>query len=151
MPRPATSATIRHLIPSDLRSLGPCEAVGDFDPWDDERIAHARRKHDTVGYLMVDDGRAVAYALVGLKSDRLVLRRLAVRPDRRRSYVGLLLLNYILGRKISITRPLVEAVVHEQDEAAIGWLRACGFRATGLVPGRYGRRDGYRFEKYPRE
>jgi ribosomal protein S18 acetylase RimI-like enzyme len=151
MPRPATSTTVRSLIPSDLRSIGPCEAPGDFDPWEDDRIATARRKHDTVGYLMADGGRTIAYALLALKPDRLVLRRLAVRPDLRGSSVGARLLGYIVDRKISTVRPAVEATVHEQDDAAIGWLRACGFRAVGVEPGRFGKRDGYRFEMYPRE
>ena len=152
MPRQfTTSPTIRSLIPSDLRSIGPCEAPGDFDPWEDERIRKALRLHDTVGYLLLDRGRAVGYALFALKPDRLVLRRLAVRPDRRLADLGAALLTYIVDRKISTTRPVVEATVHEQDDAAIGWLSACGFRAVGVAPERFGKRDGYRFEKYPRE
>jgi GNAT superfamily N-acetyltransferase len=150
MPRPSTtSTTVRYMKKSDLGQAVLCEAWDDFAPLGTGAIDRLRLRGDTVGLVALDGDRIVAYALVGLLDDRLLLRRLAVRLDRRGEGIGRRLLRYVEEHKCHAARPAIEATVHERDDEAVAWLSRCGYRAVGVDRCHFGDRDGYRFRKQP--
>lgn len=70
---------------------------------------------------------------------------LIVHNGFRLNGVGSDLLDHVVTRGLNMGKLFIDTIVHE--EAAVGWLKANGFVASGLKKNYFGDRDGIQFRK----
>jgi [ribosomal protein S18]-alanine N-acetyltransferase len=147
---------IRWMIRRDLPTVAKIESESFSAPWSQDEFFRALLQRNTIG--MVYDSiyqthPVVAYEVIGymiytFNRNTLTLDNLAVSPGFRRDGIGReMLVN--LARKLNTTRrKKIVADVSEVNLNAQLFLRACGFKATKILPGDPAELsdDGYRFE-----
>lgn len=90
-----------------------------------------RRWEDHPIYLVIDDGRTIAFADVFVEDDQLVLSALCTDPVHNRRGAATLLLDWITG--LAPTLPVISDVVLG-NRAAEGFYEAMGFVPGETIP-----------------
>ena len=143
--RPHPEVQIRWLIRRDMPSVLKIE--GDcFDaPWADEDFLTYLTKCNCIGLVAEVEREVVGFVVYELHKPQLSIVNFAVSPESQRSGVGAAMIARLTDKLSQQRRNELLANVCETNEAMIGLLRSCGFKAVGLSRGQYGELDGYEF------
>lgn len=141
-------AHVRWMIRRDVPEVLAIEQGSFAQPWtEDELVAHLRHRR-SIGQVGEDgNGAVLGYFVYVLHPDHLNLACLAVHPSWRRRGIGSLMLDKLVAKLSPHRRSCVACAVDERDLGAHLFLRACCFRATGVIRGRDGDPDEYLFER----
>lgn len=79
-----------------------------------------------------DDEMIVGTLMYRVGDDDVQVARVAVDPRFRRCRIGAFALRSLTGPTSAVKRGVYQIRVHEENDAAIAFLRRCGFDATGV-------------------
>lgn len=123
---------LRWLIRRDLSDIVQIDAASYGEPWDEERFLVALRKRNCIGYVAESAGVIVGYMIYDLHKDHLRVLRFAVDQDQRRRSVGREMVTRLIDKLHQQRRRHIDIAVPEDNLDAHLFLRAMGFRATGM-------------------
>ena len=123
-------AHIRWMIHKDFDEVMAIEAESDPRPWTENEMLTALRQRNVIGMVAQHSDRVVGFMVYELARDRIVLHKLAVAPEARRSGVGGQMA-WKLVNKLNVHRRVrVDALVRESMTDGHLFLRAQGFLAS---------------------
>lgn len=135
--------TVRWCRKPDLSAMSAIEAASFAEPWTPAELLQVLRGRGAAAKVAEGPGGGIeGYAVYLLMEDEVSLLNLAVAPDRRRRGVGAALVRDLAATTLRPARPLLTATVRESWLPALAFLRAAGFRASGLHRGFFGDDDG---------
>lgn len=104
------------------------------EPWAvaDHAAFLAEADHATV--VAEGGGHVVGFVCVAVLPRQLIVERLAVDPDRRRSGIGRTLLDVVCRKYLSGQRTRAQTVLNEYAVDLQVFLRACGWQCTKSIP-----------------
>lgn len=135
-------AHIRWLVQPDIDKLLEIEDSVPH-PWIAEDLCNFLHQRNSIGMVIEREDQIVGYMAYDLCSRHLELLRLVVHPAFRRQGLGRHLLAKLANKLSSHRRTSIILNVSEWDTPTHLWLKACGFQAIRIVPGRD--EDLYRF------
>lgn len=129
---------LRWLIRRDLPEVLAIEAQS-FGrlAWDEDDFKRVAGHRNSIIYVAEVHERIVGYVIFELRPRRLKLLRLAVRSDHRRLGVGAALIAKLAAKLAPERRQWIDASLRETWLDALQFLKAVGFRATGLHRGHF--------------
>lgn len=138
----------RWMIRHDLPECLAIEHASFPVPWERSDFIRGLQRRDCISLVAEDvHARVIGYVVYGLDTRTVTLTNLAVHPCYRRRGVGSALMSRVDRAMQPRGRRQIECEVVETNMEAIHFLRALGYRATGVVWGRDGERDAYRMVK----
>ena len=143
--RPHPEVQIRWLIRRDMPSVLKIEADCFDQPWADEDFLTYLKQRNCIGMIAELEHEIVGFMVYMLHKSRLEIVNFAVAPESQRSGVGAAMIERLTDKLSQQRRNELLANVCETNEAMIGLLRSCGFKAVGVSRGQYGELDGYEF------
>lgn len=138
------TAQIRWMIGRDVPACAAIDLAGFGEPWTEADFRDALADHGTIGLTAEAGGDIAGFVVYRLAGSRIDLIRLAVDPAFRRRDIGRQLANRVVQKLGSHRREKVVAVEDERNVGGLNFLKACGFRATRLIPAAFGDADGVR-------
>lgn len=138
-----TGWLIRRDVPAVLNVDFEC-----YDrPLTEAQLLDYLRERNVVGFTGKISGDVVAHMVYSLEKDHISILRFCVHPNWQRQGIGRVFIERLFDKLSTQKRRYLECVVSERSDEAHLFLKACGFRATGVVWDHFGRdRDGYRFK-----
>jgi ribosomal-protein-alanine N-acetyltransferase len=136
---------IRWLIRRDMPEVLRVENTKFEHTWSEDDFLNALRQRNCIGMVAEDKGKIVGHMLYELHSDRLRLLNFVVDPEYRQRGVGRQMMDRLIEKLSQQRRHSVDLVVEERNVDAQKFLKACGFKATGVERGYFGDTgdDGY--------
>lgn len=130
---------VRWMIRRDLPRCGDISFACFRPPLTVQQIEDLVAQRDCIGMVaeVGVEGRVAGFMVYRLLPESLELLAIGVAPEYRRQGVGAAMLSHIVGKlrgTANRRRKLVWLLVGERTLGAQLWLRACGFRATRVVP-----------------
>jgi ribosomal-protein-alanine N-acetyltransferase len=135
-------ACIRWLVHPDIEKVLAIEEALP-NAWTAEEFCHFLHHRNSIGMVIEVDGRIVGYMAYELCPRHLEVIRLVVHPHYRRQGIGRQLIARLATKLTSHRRNSIALNVSEWETGPHLWLKACGFEAIRVVPGRD--EDCYRF------
>lgn len=141
---------IRWLVRRDFPAIMAIENNSFEYPWTERDFLDALRQRNVIGMVAEHEDMVIGYMIYELFPERIQLLSIAVHPDFRRQSVGAAMLRK-LAHKLRDRRSRITTEVRETNLDAQFFLRDCGFRAIGVLTGRYPvqQEDAYAFAYTP--
>ena len=141
---------IRWLTRCDLPAVVAIENASFEYPWTKGDFLNALRQRNVIGMVAEHQDMVIGYMVYELFPERIQLLSIAVHPDFRRQSVGAAMLSK-LAHKLRDRRSSIMTEVRETNLDAQFFFRDCGFRAIGVLTGRYPvqKEDAYAFAYKP--
>lgn len=138
---------VRWMIRRDMPDVLEIEGRSFARPWGERELVRQLQRRQVIGMVAEWYGRVIGYMVYELSPRTIRLLAIAVHPDFHGSGVGRTLLAKMAG-KLGGKRLRVRLDVRETNLDAQRWLRACGWRATGVIRGHFDDpgEDAYAFE-----
>jgi ribosomal-protein-alanine N-acetyltransferase len=135
------------LAPRHLSQVAEIERAGPDPPRSLDDLKTLLRGRHTMGKVLRagPTGPLAAFAIITLLPRAFVLEALGVHPAWRRRGIGRRVLQQVLQEQATKGRARAVAAVRERNLPAHLFLRACGFRAIGLLRQFFITEDGYHF------
>lgn len=105
-------------------------------PWDEETFIRCLRQSNCIGFVAEQKDRVVGYVIYQMHKNRLHILNLAVSTESRRQGVGTALIARLIS-KLTPLRMMIFTEVSEWNDDGIGFLKACGFKATSVASRHY--------------
>ena len=143
----ATDVHIRWMIRKDTPAFLRIESASFDYPWCEEDLLSELTQRNVIAQVAELDEQVVGYIVYELFKTKLEILNFAVHPDYRRQGIGTALMRKMAGKLTTGRRSRIVFHVWDHNLDAHLFLRACGFRATGIVDGffREHNLDAYRF------
>lgn len=106
-------------------------------PWDEKAFRESLRTHNNIGMVVEFNEHPIGYMVYQLHKNRLHLLNLAVSPYFRRSNVGSLMINKLVGKLSYQRRRQITLEVRESNVDAQLFFKSHGFRAVEILRGWY--------------
>lgn len=123
--------------PGDVAAVAELEARSFSTPWRAATFHRLLERSAVDLWVVEEEGRVVAYAVVWRVLDQAELANIAVREEARGRGLGARLLQHALDRARVAGVRTVYLEVRVSNEAALRMYRRAGFRETGRRRGYY--------------
>lgn len=144
-----TKVEIRWLIRRDLARVIQIDRLMNAEPWGEENFLVFLRQRNCIGMVAehrtIDGDKTVGFTIYELLKDKLVVLRLAVDPQHRRTGVGRAMLTRLRSKLALQRRKEIWIEVPEDNLGAHLWLRACGAKCVEIIHSAACEEDLYRF------
>ena len=141
---------ITWMIRRDMAAVLAIETESFDYPWTEQDFVGCLRKRNRIGMVARLGNGVVGFMIYELSAQRIDVLNFAVAADCRRRGVGRRMVAKLAAKLSLQRRRWVTVSVGEANLPAQLFFRACGFRATGILKGRYrsgeAETDAYRFE-----
>lgn len=132
---------LRWMIRMDMQAVYRIEAASYPDPLGADGILRTLRERNCIGFVAETGwpvgGIIAGYMIYLLARNHVEILTLAVAPEYRRRGIGMAMALKLQSKLYSGRRTWLSVKVREGNAGALAWLKACGFRATGLLRGYY--------------
>jgi ribosomal-protein-alanine N-acetyltransferase len=133
-----TAVTIRMMDRVDIAQVAALEETCFDDPWLGEVIAWTIAKQQASGVVAIIQGKVAGYAIYQLEGDEegsfIRISRLAVHPALRRTGIGSLLCDAVIGR-LTVARRRIAGAVRESNLSSQLFMRSQGFICSKMIEG----------------
>ena len=119
-----------------LSDVAGIERLCFAEPWSESSLSLLTREGG-VGFVVCEEGRAVAYGGMMTVLDEGQITNVAVHPDARRRGYGRVITKALVAYAKEHGLMSISLEVRESNEAAIALYRACGFEICGRRRGFY--------------
>lgn len=130
-------AHIRWMIRRDMPEVLRIEHASYNYPWCEEEFLRCLRQRNCIGMVAEQDDQVVGFMIYELHKSRLHILNFSVSPECRRCGVGTQMAEKLVSKLSSHRRTHIVFDVRETNLDAQLFLRATGFRATGVIRGFY--------------
>lgn len=147
-------ADVRWARPDELHEIMDIDYLAHDIPWTDEQWKWAMKNHHTVVMVAEVHRQVGGFMVYHIHDDHFELWSLTVRPELRRNGIGRQLVEKMRSKmRNQPERPLTQFPVSEGNTAGHLFLKACGFRAVGVLHEHldhpwHGAEDAYDFHLY---
>lgn len=124
---------IRWMIRRDMPEVLEIENHSFSEPCDEDWFIRHLRERCCIGQIAEFEERVIAFMIYELRKDNLAMKTLAVHRDFRWKGVGRQMIDKLKGKLSPQRRKSIVTRVSETNLAALMFLKAIGFRATGVA------------------
>lgn len=137
---------IRWMIRRDMPEvLANDEAsYGAVASWDEQTFLRTLRDRNCIGMVAEHGEKVVGHMVYLLHKHCLEVIRFAVAPKWQRLGIGFAMIEKLKSKLSGHRRTRLTFTINEANQEALHFLKARGFRCTGLLREHFGERDGYR-------
>ena len=140
-----TGLQLRWMIRRDMPEvLAIEEACFDWNAWTEDDFIRCLRQRNCIGMVVDKDERVVGFMIYELNRTKLTVLNMAVHPTFTRQGVGTAMVQKLVGKLSTQRRSMIDLDCWENNLSAHLFLKAMGFKATGVVQKEWG--EAYRFE-----
>ena len=122
---------IRWMIRKDMPEVIAIDEDCFWNPWDEKEWLAIARERATITHIAEYCDQVIGVMVVTLFKTKIELVKIMVKPGFQRQLVGDLLIAKLRG-KMNPTRNRITTVVPDDNLGAHLFLRAMGFKATGI-------------------
>jgi len=124
---------IRWMIRRDMPEVLKIEQSSFEFPWSEEDFIRCLRQRNCIGMVAEYDERVVGFMIYELHKDQLHVLNFSVRPDVRRSGVGMQMVNKLIGKLSQQRRNRIVLEIRETNLAAQMFFKNLGFVAVSVL------------------
>lgn len=139
---------IRWMLRRDMPQVMAIENAAFEDPWFEDDFTRSLRDRATMGLVAAACDRVVGFVVYRLHATRIQLLNLAVDRDFLLRGIGQQMIAHLRKKLSRQRRTKIEAYVRDSNLPAHLFFRACGFRATSVIPGYWDLVDGSTEDAY---
>lgn len=135
----STDVQIRWLIRRDMPEVLQIEreAYPPSQQWTDADFLECLRQRNCIGMVVSRQDRIVGFMIYELERHRLDVLNMAVAVDSMRTGVGRQMVGRMIEKLSQQKRTTITVKTRESNLGAHLFLRACGFRCTGVSRGEF--------------
>lgn len=124
---------IRWMIRRDMPEVLNIEQSSFEFPWSEEDFIRCLRQRNCIGMVAEYDEKVVGFMIYELHKDQLHVLNFSVRPDVRRSCIGMQMINKLIGKLSQQRRNRIVLEIRETNLAAQMFFRNLGFKAVAVL------------------
>jgi len=124
---------IRWMIRRDMPEVLNIEESSFEFPWSEEDFIRCLRQRNCIGMVAEYDEKVVGFMIYELHKDQLHVLNFSVRPDVRRSNIGMQMVNKLTGKLSQQRRNRIVLEIRETNLAAQMFFRNLGFKAVAVL------------------
>jgi ribosomal-protein-alanine N-acetyltransferase len=124
---------IRWMIRRDMPEVLNIEESSFEFPWSEEDFIRCLRQRNCIGMVAEYDEKVVGFMIYELHKDQLHVLNFSVRPDVRRSCIGMQMVNKLVGKLSQQRRNRIVLETRETNLAAQMFFRNLGFKAVAVL------------------
>jgi ribosomal-protein-alanine N-acetyltransferase len=148
---PKTRLNIRWMIRRDIPEVLAIEASGFEFHWCEDDFVRCLRQRNCIGMVAEQDDRVAGFMVYELHNNRIHVLNFAVAEDYRRRGVGSQMVAKLVAKLSPERRNHITTILCMDNQAAMEFFRANGFKATNIERGYYKefKRDAIRLCRWP--
>ncbi len=125
---------LRRMTDADAEQVLRIDCASSTQPWSLEELHHHKSASSCIPMVVEAGETLVGFMLYEVNNGMLRVLKLAVDPQHQRRGIGFLMVEKLL-EKLGGRRESIEMEIRETNVRAQQFLKACGFKATAVLPG----------------